>query len=125
VFSLKLPPIDILLALALSALAFLRPVRERIKNLPARGWLTVQGTIRGVTLSSQHGLVRSYLVHATYTYLLNGEYYSGFYDRTFLRKSSAEAFAANLKGQMAFVRYKPNVPARSALLEQDQHGWPS
>ena len=122
---LKLPPIDILFGVLLTIIALLRPVWQRIKSLRARGWLTIQGWVGATTVSPQHGLIRSYLVRVAYTYILNGEYYSGFYERTFLRKSSADAFASSVKGQMAFVRYEPDAPARSTLLAQDQHGWGS
>jgi Protein of unknown function (DUF3592) len=122
---LKIPPIDILLGLAFTIFALLRPVWQRVKNLPARSWMTVQGTVVSATVSKQHGFVPSYLVRIAYRYISNGDYYSGFHQKSFLRKQSAERFATGVKGQMAFVRQKPNAPERSALLEQDQYGWPS
>ena len=122
---MKFLPFDISLGLAFTLIALLRPVWRRIKSLPARGWLTIQGTVRSAQVErARGGFVDYYLVQVTYTYVLNGEYYAGSYEKSFFRKKSAEEFAAELKSQMAFVRYKPDLPERSTLLEQDQYGWP-
>jgi len=120
---LRFPPVDILLGLALTAVAVLRPAWQRIKSLGARGWVTIQGRVGSATVRAQHGYIPYYLVSVTYTYVPNGEYYSGCYERTFLKKNSAETFASNVKGRMVLVRYQPQQPERSALLEQDQIEW--
>jgi len=122
---LKLPSIDLLWLVALTILALLRPVRQWIRGLPALGWPTVQGTVGAATVSAQHGIIPTYLVRFPYTYVVNGEYYSGFYEKTFLRKNSAELFASALKGQMAFVRYQQSLPQQSTVLPRDQYGWPA
>jgi hypothetical protein len=116
-------PFELAWPAALSVLALLRPLWAWVKGLPARGWPTIQGTVGTPVVTAQHGLIASYRAHAAYTYILNGDYYSGFFEKTFLRKHSAEAFAAALRGQMAFVHYDPAMPGRSVLLEREQYGW--
>jgi hypothetical protein len=55
---------------------------------------------------------------------VNGEYYSGYLERSFPRESSADRFLDTMKGQMVFVRSNPRHPERSALLKSDQPaGW--
>ena len=66
-----------------------------------------------------------YVARVDYSYSVNGEYFSGYFERTFLRESSADKFVANLKGKPVFVRSNPRRPDRSALLKHDQPGgWP-
>ena len=122
---MNLPPIDILWLVALSILALSRPALQWVKGLPAQSWPTIQGSVGSATVCRQDGVIPSHLVRVLYTYIVNGEYYSGLYERTFLRKNSAESFASGLKGQLALVRYQPNLPERSTLLKRDQYGWPA
>ena len=121
---MKLPSFDVLWLAALSTLALLRPAWQSFKGLSAQGWPTIQGRVGAATVFSQAGIIPSHRARVAYTYIVNGEYYSGFYEKAFLRKSSAESFATGLKGQMAFVRYEPSLPQRSTLLQRDQYGWP-
>jgi hypothetical protein len=117
-------PFEIMLPTALSILVLLRAAWQRLKMLPARAWPTMQGTVVGTTVSSQHGIIPTHLVQVAYTYTVNGGYYSGFYGKTFLRKRSAERFATNVKGQIALLHYAPGLPDRSSLIEREQYGWP-
>ena len=56
------------------------------------------------------------------SYSVNGEYYSGYLERTFVWESSADKFVDGIKKQMVFVRYKPACPEQSVLLRDDQPG---
>jgi hypothetical protein len=79
----------------------------------------------GATVSAQHGLIPTYRIRISYTYIVNGEYYAGSNKTIFLRKSSAETMASGLKGRTVMLRYPSSEPARSALLQRDQFGWPN
>ncbi|MGH9510594.1 MAG: DUF3592 domain-containing protein [Terriglobales bacterium] len=85
--------------------------------------MTVQGTVMSASVRAEKGYIPSYIVSVTYTYVANGEYYSGCHEKILLRKGSAETFASRVKNQLALVRYKPNQPAISTLIESDQIGW--
>lgn len=100
---------------------------KKIRSFAARGWPSVMGNIESVTVTEhrtrQH--IRYYVVQAAYSYAVDGEYYSGFYDNTFWRARSADNFAADMRGKPAFIRHKPNSPQVSALLREDQQTlWP-
>lgn len=51
-----------------------------------------------------------------YSYAVNGEYFSGYYEKTFFGESSADKFVADLKGRPAFIRHKSSSPDVSTLL---------
>ena len=98
---------------------------SKIKSLQARGWPTVQGTVEFVSVELRRTRnVSYYVARLDYSYSVNNEYYSGFLEKIFLRERSAEAFTEALKGQMVFIRSNPARPERSALLKDDQPGWP-
>jgi hypothetical protein len=118
-------PFEMILPTAVSILALLRVARQRLKGVPAQGWPTIQGTVVSGIVSSQHGVIPTYNVQVWYAYIVDGEYYSGFYEKTFLRMASAETFATTIKGHVALVRYAASLPERSALLEREQYGWPA
>lgn len=100
---------------------------KKIRSFAARNWPSVLGNVESVTVTEhrtrQH--VRYYVVQVAYSYAVDGEYYSGFYDKTFWRERSADNFAADVRGKPAFIRHKPNSPQTSALLTEDQQTlWP-
>lgn len=98
---------------------------SKVKSLLARGWPTVQGTVELVNVEMRRvRYVRYYVARLDYSYAVNNEYYSGFLEKVFMRESSAEAFTGSMKGQMVFIRANSAKPERSALLKDDQPGWP-
>lgn len=98
-----------------------------IKALLASGWYTIQGTAEmGNVEEHEIRFIRYYIARIDYSYSVNNEYFSGYFERTFLREGSADRFVARLKGQPVFVRAHPHQPERSAVLNQDQPGgWPA
>ncbi len=67
-----------------------------------------------------------YIARIDYSYSVNGEYYSGYFEKIFLRERSADRFVATMKGQAVFVRANPHRPERSVLRAEDQMGaWPA
>ena len=102
--------------------AFLGLGWKKIKALVARSWPLVQGNVESVTVTEhrtrQH--VKYYVVQIAYSYSVDGEYYSGFFDKTFWRERFADQLAADARGKAAFIRHKPASPHVSALLNEDQ-----
>ena len=98
-----------------------------LKNLLASSWSVTEGRVEFGNVVEQRVRYVSYFVATIhYSYSINSEYYSGSFERVFLRESSADRFVAGLKGQMIFVRSNPSHPDRSALLREDQPGgWPA
>jgi len=97
------------------------------KNLLTAGWSVTQGRVEFGNVVEQRVRYFSYFVATIhYSYSVNNEYYSGAFERVFLRENSADRFVAGMKDQMIFVRSKPSRPDRSALLRKDQPGgWPA
>ena len=111
--------ISLLLVLSSVIAVVVRNLRER----KGQSWPIVGGIVESAEMGSFNDQPRA---EVTYSYSVNGEYYSGYFERTFLRESSADRFVAAIKGQAIFLRTHPNRPERSASLAQDQPGgWPA
>lgn len=99
---------------------------NKLKTLGARSWPTTQGKIEfGTVIEHRTRYFSYYVAQMAYSYAVNGEYFSGYYEKMFLRESSADKFAADLKGRPAFIRHKGSSPDVSTLLKEDQQSvWP-
>jgi hypothetical protein len=99
---------------------------NKVKAFGARSWPISQGRIESGRVVAQDARYFTYYVaQLAYSYSVSGEYYSGFYEKTFFREGSAQMFVDTLKGMPAFVRHKANSHHVSALLREDQHSvWP-
>lgn len=96
-----------------------------IKSLWASSWAATQGRIEFGSVEERHARYFTYyVVRLDYSYAISGEYYSGYFEKVFIRESSADRFLAKMKGQAVIVRSNPHRPERSALLREDQlSGW--
>ena len=99
---------------------------NKLKTLGARSWPTTQGKIEfGTVIEHRTRYFSYYIAQMAYSYAVNGEYFSGYYEKMFFRESSADKFAADLKGRPAFIRHKASSPDVSTLLKEDQQSvWP-
>ena len=117
-----------LLLLVLSlAIVFAAAIRvfgwSYVKRILASGWYTTQGHVEFGSVEEHRVRYFSYYVaRIDYSYSVNNDYYSGYFERAFLRESSADKFVAGMKNQAIFVRSSPTRPERSAFLKQDQPG---
>ena len=100
---------------------------NQVKALLARSWPTCQGAVEFGSVEERHTRYKNfYIGRIDYSYSVNGEYYSGYLERTFVWEGSANKFVDGMKKQMVFVRYKQERPERSTLLKDDQPaGWPA
>ena len=117
----------ILFVAAVVLLTFRALAWNYVKRLRAGGWATSQGTVEFGSVEEHRVRYFSYYIaRLDYSYSVNGEYYSGCFERLFLRESSADKFVATMKGKTMFIRSNPTRPERSALLKHDQPGgWPA
>lgn len=93
----------------------------------AGSWYTTQGRVEFGNVEERH--VRYFNYHIAgldYSYSVNQEYYSSFFERLFLREGSAESFVAAMKGLPPFVRFPPHRPEKSApAAAGSTGGWPA
>ena len=98
-----------------------------VKGFLASGWSMTQGPVEFGSVEERHiRYVTYYVARVDYSYSVNNDYYSGFFERVFLRESSADRFISTMKDRMIFIRSHPDCPEKSALLQHDQPGgWPA
>lgn len=92
------------------------------KTRRAQSWLSTQGTLADVTSRNLGGLYKPWIVKFTYSYIVNGEYFSGFHRIRCQRAKRAESLASAWKGRPVVIRYSPSKHDVSALLWSDQPG---
>jgi hypothetical protein len=109
------------------AVAFAAGIRafawNYVKAILASGWSMTQGRVEfGSVEERRVRYVTYYIARIDYSYCVNNDYYSGYFEKVFMRESSADRLVETMKGQQVFVRSNPSRPDRSALLKQDQPG---
>lgn len=72
--------------------------------------------------ASTDSYIQPWVGDLTYSYIVNGEYYSGFHRMRARSERRAEEKIAGWKGRMVVVRYCPDRPELSVLLKGDQPG---
>lgn len=93
------------------------------KTRHANSWPSAQGSIQSTQVrASSDSYIQPWLATLTYTYLVNGEYYSGFYRLRARSERRAEQKIEGWKGRMVVVRYSPDKHDVSTLLKSDQAG---
>jgi Protein of unknown function (DUF3592) len=89
----------------------------------AHSWPSAQGTIVGAAArASGGGHSQGWAGEFTYTYVVDGQYYSGFHRIKARSERRAEEKVAGWKGRMVIVRYSPDKHDLSTLLKADQPG---
>jgi hypothetical protein len=94
-----------------------------LKARRAQSWPSAQGTIGAVySHADGHRYVKPWVSEFIYTYIVNGEYYSGRHLKRAWSESRAEESGLGWKGRMIVVRYSPAKHEVSVLLDADQPG---
>jgi len=93
-----------------------------LKARRAQSWPSTQGTVMGVASRSVGGIYKPWIGEFTYTYIVNGEYFSGVHPIRALSRKRADGLTLGWKGRMLVVRYSPSSHETSALLRSDQPG---
>ena len=88
------------------------------RSAKGRDWPSCQGHIES---SKAYSHEQGVTVRIGYSYSVNGEYYAGYFEEAFYSDAPADRLTAALKeGQEVTIRYNPNRPEKSLLLEEDQ-----
>jgi hypothetical protein len=90
-----------------------------IKYFGSSGWPVVNGKVESAYSATEtNDGVEGMGAEVAYSYEVEGEYFSGFYFKKFLREREADEYAARFKkGQMLPVHYDPRHPERSKVME--------
>ena len=103
---------------ALVAAGFLlRRLPGWFRSLRAANWPTTEGRIETVDVKA---FGEQALAELGYSYLVEGNRYSGYYSQQFGDEQFAWNYVTALQGQFVFVRYKSGNPDVSALRSADQ-----
>src|SRR4029077_251625 len=108
------------------AVSFRAVLWRKLKTQGAHSWPVSQGKIEfGTVIQQRTRYCTYYLAQMACSCAVNGEYYSGCYEKLFFREGSAQKFADDLKGKPAFVHHKATSAEVSTLLREDQQSvWP-
>jgi len=89
----------------------------------AHSWPSAQATIRSTqVIRSGDQYIYPWAANLTYTYIVNGEYYSGAYRLKARTEQRAQEKVEGWKDRMIVVRYSPDKPDLSTILKSDQPG---
>jgi hypothetical protein len=114
--------------LAFAVAGLIAPVIRRLKRRAAEQWPTTQGVIESVDVQpTKHLFVfttprsraTSFIGQLVYSYSVQGNYYSGRYDRELATEAAALEFVRDLQRKPVVVHYNERNPNKSALAEQD------
>jgi hypothetical protein len=87
-------------------------------------WPTTEGTIEVANVREVHTRSSHYFkVEMGYSYLVNGEYYSGRFTKDFDREAEAWDYAKAMKGRIAPIRYNPAKIECSRIIDQNVDGF--
>ena len=89
----------------------------------AHSWPSAQGTVSSAHVKRGKDVyTQPWVADLIYTYVVNGEYYSGSYRLKARSERRAEQKVEGWKGRMIVVRYSPDHHDVSTLLKADQPG---
>jgi uncharacterized protein DUF3592 len=116
------------LFLAFAVAGLIAPALRRLKRRAASQWPTTQGAIDSVdvqptkqllVLTTSRSRATSFRGQLVYSYSVQGNNYSGHYDREFGSEVAALEFVRDLKAKPVVAHYNERNAAKSALAEQD------
>lgn len=97
-------------------------VRLWMRMRRAVSWPSTQGTIQWAEARVVAGRGERWVGEFSYSYSVDGHYYSGFQIIRSRNERRAEELVAGWKGRMVVVRYDPRQNDVSVLLKEDQPG---
>ena len=90
------------------------------KRVRSNGWPIVHGRVHSSTIYPDDQL---WLAEVSYSYSVNGEFYSGYFRKRFTDEDEAEEYANLFPPDMTlFIRHKPEKPEVSLIRRDDQMG---
>jgi Protein of unknown function (DUF3592) len=103
---------------------FLALMAERawqwLRRRAAREWPVADGRVeRAEWRQPNTGTNRYFVADLAYSYVVGGQYFAGYYRRSFSNADAAAAFVKSVKGCAIQVRYKRGESGTSLLLEEN------
>ena len=99
---------------------FFRQFRQRICAILGRNWAIAEGKVETVNVKT---FQQNCLGEIGYSYIVENEFYSGYYSRQFIDEQTAWSYVDGLKDQPVVVLFKPGEPEVSGLRIEDQNGF--
>ena len=91
-----------------------------LRRRKARTWPVAQGRVHSADWRQPRtGTNRYFLADVSYYYFVDGQFYSGYQRRSFSKADAASEWVKTMMGASIEVRYNPQAPARSVLLDGD------
>ena len=110
----------------LDVMAFLSAsVYGWIRIRQAHSWPSVQGTVweaKAREMDEGSRFRKRWAAEMTYSYVVEGEYFSGYHTIRTWSEKRADEKTTGWKGRMLVVRHHPSKPEVSVLLRSDQPG---
>lgn len=101
--------------------SLLRGAARFCAEFGADSWPRANGSVAGGNVKAIHGWVVDYAVgELDYSYIVDGEYYSGRISRQYPDEQAAWDFVDAHRDQPVIVRYRDRAAQKSVLLLQDQ-----
>jgi len=111
---------------------FLAILAERgwqwLRRRKAQSWPVAQGRVHSADWRQPRtGTNRYFLADVSYYYFVDGHFFAGYHRRSFSNSHAASEWVHHLLGASIEVRYNPQTPGNSLLLEGDLivHGEPA
>ena len=114
---LRLYAIALAVAVIIAISLCIRRLPQWMRSVRASSWPIAQGTIESVDVNTVSGQA---LGELAYSYVANGERYSGYWFLQFANEQDAWRAIDPLKGQSIFVRYQSGNPSISAVRTAEQ-----
>jgi Zn-dependent oligopeptidase len=91
-----------------------------LRRRAARQWPVAEGLVVSAEWRQPNtGTNRYFVANLAYSYVVGGQYYAGYYRRSFSDATAAAAFVDSLKDRPVQVRYKVRESGVSLLLEEN------
>jgi hypothetical protein len=91
-----------------------------LRRSAARKWPLAEGRVeRAEWRQPNTGTDRYFVADLAYSYIVGGQYYAGYYRRSFSDAESAAAFVRSVQDCTVQVRYKRGESGTSLLLEEN------
>jgi Protein of unknown function (DUF3592) len=94
-----------------------------LRRRRAAGWPIADGRIESTEVTKPNFSLTTkrgyYVAQLGYSYSVAGSIHSGLYKREFPTQPAADDFVRDLEGKAVAVRYSPNKPSQSMVLEPD------
>ncbi len=91
-----------------------------LRRRAARDWPLAEGRVQSVEWRQPRtGTNRYFLADLAFSYVVGGQFYAGYYRRSFSRREEAVAWTQSMRGRTVQVRYRAENPGRCIFREEE------